>query len=409
MSGLQPGASRRDESPTRAAATAATGAAALHADDSHPAGPVPVSGDRGAKRERVLRLLDARGADSLVLRSHGAVAWYLDGARTHVSLAGDPVVAVVVDRSGDEIRVFQNEADRLRAEELGADDLGSVHEISWHEPLIPAGLTTLDEADVAAELRAARASLLPAERERYRRLGRETAEVLTAIAHRLDPDWTERRVAAALAAGLTERAIDPLVVLVAGTDRIGHRHPLPTDGPVGRRAMLVVCGRRHGLIANATRWVVFGQADASGTTSARSAPHAFDRASGAAPTEASAEERLPAVEAAFLDATVPGATLDGVFAAGIAAYAANGFDADEWRRHHQGGAAGYVGRDPRAVPGVTDMVQAGQAFAWNPSAPGAKVEDTIVRDAGGFEVLTFDPAWPTVDVAGRRRPVALRR
>ena len=52
--------------------------------------------DRAVKRRRVLDVLDRRGAASIVLRSHTAVAWYLDGARTHVSLAGDPVAAVVV-------------------------------------------------------------------------------------------------------------------------------------------------------------------------------------------------------------------------------------------------------------------------------------------------------------------------
>ena len=49
----------------------------------------------------------------------------------------------------------------------------------WHDVLVPAGAAELDEADAAAELRAARASLLPAELARYRALCREVAEVLT--------------------------------------------------------------------------------------------------------------------------------------------------------------------------------------------------------------------------------------
>ena len=40
------------------------------------------------------------------------------------------------------------------------------------------------------------------------------------------------------------------------------------------------------------------------------------------------EARIRSVEAAYLDATVPGATLDAVLAAGIAGYAAAGFDAE---------------------------------------------------------------------------------
>ena len=53
-----------------------------------------------------------------------------------------------------------------------------------------------------------------------------------------------------------------------------------------------------------------------------------------------------------------------------------------------------------------DAVVPGHAFAWNPSAPGAKVEDTVLVTEAGVEVLTVDPAWPAVEFAGVRRPVA---
>lgn len=353
--------------------------------------PAPSTADRAVKHARLAEVLDRRGAESIVLRSHTALAWYLDGARTHVSLAGDPIVVVVATREGAELRVFDNEADRLLAEELGElGDVGDlvVTRVPWHEPLAPAGIADLDEVDAAADLRAARASLLPAELARYRALGREVAEALTDAATAALPQHAERDVAARLASDLVARGIDPLVTIVAGRSRLGHRHPLPTAAPIGDRAMLVVCGRRHGLIANATRWVRFGPVDAAETDAAR---------------------RILDVEAAFLDATVPGATLGDAFAAGIAAYESQGFDADEWRRHHQGGAAGYAGRDPRAVPGIPDVVRAGQAFAWNPSAPGAKVEDTVLVGASGFDVLTVDPRWPTVRVARRERPIELVR
>lgn len=344
--------------------------------------------DRSIKRERMLALLDRRGADSIVLRSHTAVAWYLDGARTHVSFAADPVAAVVVHRSSDrdELRVFDNEADRLLAEGLGeASDLELVR-VPWHDELTPAGIASLDEGEAAAELRSARASLLPGELERYRALCREVAEALTDVATAADPSNAERDVAARLAADLVARGIDPLVTLVAGRSRLAYRHPLPTAAPLGDRAMLVVCGRRHGLIANATRWVRW-----------------------AAPDDADAERRIHAVEAEFFAATRIGATLGDAFEAGVAAYAAHGFDPAEWRRHHQGGAAGYAGRDPRATPGIADRVQADQAFAWNPTAPGAKVEDTVLVRESGVEVLTVDPRWPTAATSGLPRPIELDR
>jgi Xaa-Pro aminopeptidase len=262
-----------------------------------------------------------------------------------------------------------------------------VTRVPWHDVLVPGGAADLDEADAAADLRVARASLLPAELARYRALCREVAEALTDAAAAARPTDAERDVAARLAADLVARGIDPLVTLVAGRSRLAHRHPLPTASPIGDRAMLVVCGRRNGLIANATRWMRWG----------------------ASPSEADASRRILDVEAAFLAGTWVGATVGEAFAAGIAAYGRAGFDPGEWRRHHQGGAAGYAGRDPRGTPAVTDPVQVDQAFAWNPTAPGAKVEDTMLVGAGGIEVLTVDPRWPTIRVAGRERPIELER
>ena len=348
---------------------------------------MPSAPDRRVKQQRVARVRVDAGGAALVLTSHEAVSWYLDGVRTHVSLAGPPVLAVRIDDDGDTLFVADNEADRLVAEELLPDDAARLVRVPWQTPPAEAAAAArstaapaLGESAVASALRAARASLLPGERDRYRALGRATAEAMTDAASSLDPADTERHAAATLAAALVARGIDPLVILVAGRSRLAHRHPLPTDAPLGDRAMLVVCGRRHGLIANATRWV--GAAGPS-------------------------DERILAVEAAFLAATRPAQSLATAFAAGCAAYGASGFDADEWRRHHQGGPTGYAGRDPRATVATLDAIVEHQAFAWNPSAPGAKVEDTVLITATGVEVLTVDPQWPAVMHAGLRRPAPL--
>lgn len=337
------------------------------------------SEDRLEKQDRIARVRADRG-EPLVLTSHETLAWYLEGVRTHVSLAGPPVLAVRAEASGDAIFVADNEADRLIAEELLPEDAERVVRVPWW--IAPAEAASerpgTPEAQVAFELRAARAGMLTAETDRYRSLGRETARVLTDALSAVGPETGERELAASLSAGLVARGIDPLVVLVSGAERGAFRHPLPTPGALGERAMAVVCGRRNGLIANATRWV----------------GRAVD------------EEPILAVERAFLDASTPGVRLDDAFAAGIAAYRRYGFAADEWRRHHQGGPTGYAGRDPRATSTTRDILVAPQAFAWNPSAPGVKVEDTMLRSESGWEVLTVDERWPSVEFEGLRRPVA---
>ncbi|MBA8817233.1 Xaa-Pro aminopeptidase [Microbacterium halimionae] len=341
--------------------------------------------DRATKQQRMTQLLINADADAVLLTSHEAVSWYLEGARTHVSLAGPPVIAVRAARDGDEIFVAANEAERLAEEELLAPDAESLVRVSWDQAVAPPLVGALPESAVAGELRRARASLLTAELARYRALCAETACVMTDVLSAASPGDRENALAAAASSELRARGIDPLVVLVAGAARLDYRHPLPTAALLGDCAMLVVCGRRHGMIANATRWVQAG-----------AAAGALDEA----------RSRILEVEATFFAETRPGVRLSDAFRAGIAGYGAAGFDGEEWRQHHQGGPTGYAGRDPRATFVTTDSVQQNQAFAWNPSAPGVKVEDTVLVTADGIEPLTVDPRWPTVEVRGILRPVA---
>ena len=82
--------------------------------EATPARTAPgVPADRAVKRRRVLDILDAAGRDSLLLTSHTALTWYLDGSRVHISVAGDPVAAVLVGRDGKALAL------NPRGDELG--------------------------------------------------------------------------------------------------------------------------------------------------------------------------------------------------------------------------------------------------------------------------------------------------
>ena len=100
--------------------------------------------DRAIKRRRVLDILDAKGQDSLLLTTHTALTWYLDGSRVHISLAGDPIAALLVDRDGDHLVTFNNEAGRMAAEELPAGV--TLHSVPWygnlHEAAAAVGRST---------------------------------------------------------------------------------------------------------------------------------------------------------------------------------------------------------------------------------------------------------------------------
>lgn len=359
-----------------------------------------MSAEIDRKRDRLEAVLDAHDLDALILRRPGNVAWISAGGRTHILATPDAGVAdVVVRRDGFEVVTAVNEAPRMAAEELGglgatltvlpwadADRLGALPRgprVGSDSPLPGTRLV----ADAVEE---ARRALLPEELDRYRALGRDAARAMTDLCRSVRPEDSEFEAAARLAALVTATGADPIVLLVAGEARLPeHRHPLPTAGPIGRRVMFVVCARRHGLIANVTRFVAFG---------------------GLSPDEADAYARLLHVDAAYNTATRPGAAVGTAFRAGMEAYAAQGFDAEEWTLHHQGGPTGYEGRDYLATASSAATVVAGQAFAWNPSVPTLKVEDTVVAVPDDLpEILTVDERWPTTVVAGLARPLVLER
>jgi Xaa-Pro aminopeptidase len=230
--------------------------------------------------------------------------------------------------------------------------------------------------------------LLEPEIERYRSLGADAAKAMTETLGRAMPEMTELEVAGIGADALLKRGLEPALILVAGSERVGkHRHPRPTASPIGDRVEVVVCGRRAGLFANLTRFAWFRE-----------------------PTET--ERRMATdvalVEADALDATRPGATLGAVFSAISAAYAGLGHPRAELE-HHQGGTTGYRSREVIATPKDPTKLEVPVALAWNPSLPGAKIEDTVLLTDAGLEVLTVDPSWPTVEVAGRQRPDLLVR
>lgn len=330
------------------------------------------------------------------LRGQDWFAWATCGGSSGVLLASERGIAeVVATARGVHVLTSAIEADRLRAEELPAG-LGVVA-FDWAHPgeaeamvresagtlPIASDLPTPGEVELPEDLVAEKRSLRPAEIARYRDLGAAAAAALTETLARVTPASTELEVAGMGAGALLRRGIEPALVLVAGSRRLDlYRHPRPTAEAVGDRVGVVFCGRRFGLYANLTRFAYFRT------------PTVAERA---------AASVVAQVEAAAWNASVPGATLGEVYTSIIDAYARLGHPGAE-RHHHQGGTTGYLSREVVATPGNRARIQTPIAMAWNPSLPGTKIEDTVIRTEDGLEVLTADPSWPTVEVDGRERP-----
>jgi antitoxin VapB len=291
------------------------------------------------------------------------------------------------------------EGERLRTEE-GFDGWEIVAE-PWHrqaaaldklaQGLRVAADQPLDGAlDVSSDLVRLRAPLTQPEIERYRALGHDAGAALAQAAETLQRGMTEHALAGAIARATYAIGAVPIVVLVASDERLETiRHPLPTEKRIERVAMLVLCARRQGLITSLTRLVHFGRA-----------PEELQRRMAAAGQ----------IDATTIAATRPGARFADIFARLQRAYAEVGFDG-EWRNHHQGGPCSYDARDYVVTPGMDGVVHAPQAFAWNPSVPGAKSEDTVLITDRGAEILTRSYGWPmqrfTIDGQELERPDVL--
>ena len=220
-----------------------------------------------------------------------------------------------------------------------------------------------------------RYSLTAAEVERFRRLGCDAGKALRNVINQIAPGDTENEIAARMKNELRLVEMDSVVTLAAADDRIKRfRHPVPTQNRWKKTLMLVTCAKRHGLIVSLTRMVCVGEVP--GDLQER--------------TEAAAE-----INAAVYAATAQGTVGSDLYQTLAGAYIDQGFE-QEIHLHHQGGAAGYRTRDWVAHPRSTDVVQSNQAFAWNPSITGTKVEETCILTANGIEVITASPDFPQI-------------
>ncbi|MGK0619755.1 M24 family metallopeptidase [Meiothermus cerbereus] len=324
---------------------------------------------------RLRAWMEARGYTHFFVQQPENFAWLSGGDNTVVVFR--PVAAwLEVTPASVRLHASQIEAGRLLDEEVMGLE---VVRYPWYSPPAPEG-----PSDLEHDLTPLRLVLSPEEQARYRTLGQDAATALGESLRFADPDWSEYELAGAISEALLSKGIQPLVLLVAGEERLfRYRHPIPKQQRLGRLFMGVVCGRRHGLIANLSRLRSFGHPEAQHLN-----------------------QQICQVEAAALEASRPGATLGEVLEKIRAAYQAIGYP-QEFENHHQGGLTGYKSREVLARPDQPTRLEPGMALAWNPSLPGAKVEDTFLLGEQGLENLTLDPTWPMTPVDGRPRPMVL--
>ncbi|MFN6559503.1 MAG: M24 family metallopeptidase [Nostoc sp. ChiSLP01] len=364
------------------------------------------------KLELMRKALSETDAMGIRLRGSDWFAWSTGGGSNTVLLASETGIAEVLVTAEDAwILTDEIEAQRLQDEELPRRDESShalykLHINPWADKVareffvreatnggkILSDRPTVHESLLPASLINQKRVMLPTELERYRRVGRLASEAMTEVLLKALPTWTEYQLAGAGAEALWSRGLHPALTLVAGERRLPlYRHATPKQEFLGRAAMLVFCARGYGLYANLTRFVFFGLRKANAQTQ----------------NFASVHSDVHKIEAEALNLCLPGTPVNAIYDALGRAYEQHGYP-QAIRQHHQGGTTGYLSREIIANPTTSENLVENTAVAWNPSLPGAKVEDTfIILKDGELENLTFDPKWPSVKVEGRDRPLPL--
>ena len=331
--------------------------------------------------------------DAVWLAEPNSFAWLTGGDNVIDLSAPIGIAAAGYDGQRVEVITANNEHDRLREEELDADV--TLHSFDWHETTLaeavaersarPAGadfdIAGFEDVDISR----LRNPLTEEDIEVYRAISRDAALALESACRTLEPETTEQEAAGHLHRAFVECGLHVPCVLIGGAERAQrHRHFTPSSARLGSYAVVTAGVARSGLYDSITRIVAFDPPEWL--------PERHEAASRVHATAiAACQESRRARE---------------VFAEIRNAYETVGYP-DEWRAHHQGGAAGYAIREWIATPDGADRITLPMAFAWNPTVQGAKSEDTVLITEDDIDVLTRTGAWPTATYRSVDGSVAL--
>lgn len=222
-----------------------------------------------------------------------------------------------------------------------------------------------------------RYELTDGEIERYRKLGKDAGQAVGEVFKFINPGETEIEIAAKTKANLAKYNINSVVTLVGADSRIeNYRHLVPTENVWKKVLMIAVCAKREGLIVSLSRIACAGKISDDLKKKTESAARVFGK---------------------ILENTKPGTSGAKLYDAAKTAYAETNF-ANEISKHHQGGACGYKTRDWVAHPKSAETVFDKQAFAWNPTITGSKVEETFIINNNSLENLTSSVDFPSITV-----------
>ena len=350
----------------------------------------PRSQDVAIKQQRIAEFLEDEGYDAVLLSRQDSFAWFTAGGDSGVGTASD-LGQVSLFLTGDQRCVLATNTDSGRIFEEEVPGLGfQLKECRWDEPpdrliedicrgrKVASDTGSRGTTCEREKLRRLRINLTELERQRYRELGRAVAHAVEATCRNARPGETEHEVAGELSHRLIRHGIAPIVMFVAGEERLGQFRQAPHKAQPIRRCLTVhACARRYGLCAAATRTVSFGAVDKQFLLH-------FNISS--------------MIDATCIFFSRPGEPGSEVLRRARRIYEKSGV-AHEWVAAPQGGVTGYSPCELCVVPTSPFRFRAGMAVAWTPSVGAVRCGDTVMLHENGFEILTPTHQWPSLSVS----------
>jgi Xaa-Pro aminopeptidase len=347
--------------------------------------------------ERLRSFFVNRDFNAVVLTRPGNIAAFFRGSQISLGFRQEPPgrVAVCVTEENVVLLGNQTEVCRVAEDELSWLDGLIIQSFRWDEWdlktsvksfLKSRGMTRVyDDSgsfgeNISKNLREMYYPLSDGEIEDIRELAMNMATIVEHAAKDIKYGTTEVEVAGKVAGQLVSREIWPEFIMVAADERIHKfRHCIPKKIPIQQMAHLSGTVHRKGLYVSLTRLISLG----------KSTPEWQRR-----------QEACNRIDAKAIAQSKPGISTGEVFKAIMKNYAEEGYP-DEWMAHHQGGPAGFYGRDYKATEYETRRLRERQPVVWNPTLQGAKSEDTILTGRMGEapEILTETGNWEYYSVS----------
>lgn len=361
--------------------------------------------------EQFRLLLAARDFEAAVLAKPANIAAFFRGAQVSLGFRQEPPGRIAIYVTGETVVLLSNrtEVSRVAEDELSWLDGLTARPFQWDEWNLKASVKAYLDSEgirrvcddtgvfgenVGLDLEEMYYPLSDEEIKNIRELAKDTAFLVESVAKNVDPGATEVQVAGELTGQLVSRGIWPEFIMIAGDERIGRfRHCVPKEIPIRQLCLLSATVHRRGLYVSLTRLVSLGAVT---------------------PEWRQLQEACNRIDARAILLSKAGTSVGEIFRAIKRNYTEEGYP-DEWTIHHQGGPAGFYGRDYKATENESRCLVEQQPIVWNPTVRGAKSEDTILTTQNGQlpEILTETGAWVYYDVAVDgakiRRPVILEK